>query len=442
LMIPDGSSLKALVLRGSAWTIAGHGASVLIRLASSLILTRLLFPEVYGVMSLVWMVLYGLAMFSDVGLGPAIVRDKRGDDPDFLNTAWTVQAIRGAVLWGGSCLLAGPMAAFYGQPDLAHLVPVAGLSVLIGGFGSTAVFTCRRHMDFKRLTLLELSTQIVGFAATALWAYVHPTAWAIVGGTLISNLFSTLASHVFLPGTRNRFRWEPASLSVLIAFGKWIFLGSVFYFFSTQADRMLLGHYLDMGQLGVYSIATILIEAVLAVVFKINYGVVLSAYGKVVQEEPHRLRSVVQRTRLGIDVLLIFPIAALMVLGSWVVGMLYDARYHEAGWMLQILCVRPLMASALMNSETCLVALGHPKYALMQSVCRGIWILVGIPVGWSVMGIRGVVWAVGLSEVLVAAVLWVGLIRHQMFSFASELRSLLFVGLGALVGFGLLRILV
>ena len=119
--------------------MAGHGASVLIRLASSLILTRLLFPEVYGVMSLVWMVMYGLAMFSDVGLGPAIIRDKRGDDPVFLNTAWTVQAIRGAVLWGGSCLAASPMAAFYGQPELAQLIPVAGLTALIAGFNSTAL---------------------------------------------------------------------------------------------------------------------------------------------------------------------------------------------------------------------------------------------------------------------------------------------------------------
>ena len=124
---------------------------MLIRLASSLILTRLLFPEVYGVMSLVWMLMYGLAMFSDVGLGPAIIRDRRGDDPDFLNTAWTVQAIRGAVLWLCSCLAAGPMALLYGQPELAQLIPAAGLTALIAGFNSTALYTCRRRMDSRRI---------------------------------------------------------------------------------------------------------------------------------------------------------------------------------------------------------------------------------------------------------------------------------------------------
>jgi len=52
-------SLRALIVKGAAWTFAGHAASQLIRLASSLILTRLLFPEAFGVMSLVWMVTYG-----------------------------------------------------------------------------------------------------------------------------------------------------------------------------------------------------------------------------------------------------------------------------------------------------------------------------------------------------------------------------------------------
>ena len=125
------SSLKALVLRGSTWTIAGSGSGQLIRLIRNLILTRLLFPEAFGLMTLVWMVMYGLEMLSDVGLGPAIIRDPRGDDPDFLNTAWTVQAIRGAVLWGASCLIAYPMATFYSAPDLAQLIPVAGLTALL-----------------------------------------------------------------------------------------------------------------------------------------------------------------------------------------------------------------------------------------------------------------------------------------------------------------------
>lgn len=414
---------------------------MLIRLASSLILTRLLFPEVYGVMSLVWMVMYGLTMFSDIGLGPAIIRDKRGDDPDFLNTAWTLQALRGALLWGAACLLAGPMAAFYNQAQLSQLIPAAGLTALISGFNSTSMQTCRRHMDFKRLTLLELATQIVGFAATALWATLHPSAWAIVGGTLIGNLFTAYASHAYLPGIRNAFRWEPASLRVLIGFGKWIFLSSALYFISVQADRMLLGYYLDMAQLGVYAIALFISEAILAVTHKINHGVIFAAYSRIMQSQPERLRSVVYRTRLGLDMFLILPIGALLILSSTVVATLYDARYHEAGWMLQILCIRLIMTASLTNSEACLVALNQPRYAFLQSAFRAAWIAVCIPAGWLLMGMKGVVWAIALSELPVTVVLWVGLVRHRMFSPLFELRSLFFAAFGALLGTAILRLM-
>lgn len=421
--------------------MAGHGGSQLIRLAKSLILTRLLFPEAFGVMSLVWAVMYALAMLSDVGIGSAIIRDKRGDDPDFLNTAWTMQAIRGAVLWVAACLIAAPMAAFYREPDLAQLIPVAGLTALIAGFNSTALQSCRRHMQFGRIVLLELSNEALGFLVVALWAYFYPTVWALVGGALFTSLFFMLGSHAFLPGIRNRFRWESSSLRVLVGFGKWIFLSSMFTLLSVQGDRMLLGHYLDMAHLGVYSIAVMLSEAVQTLVIKINSGVLFPAYGNIVQRETHRLRSVVYRARLGVDVLLILPIATLMVLGSRVVDVLYDARYQDAGWMLQVLCVRLLMTPALTNSEVCLVALGYPQYAFVQNLCRAVWVLAGIPLGWSLMGIKGAVWAVALSEVPGVVVLWVGLARHRMLSLRSELRSMIFVGLGALLGFGILHLL-
>src|SRR5436190_5544110 len=154
-MISTTSGLKALVIKGSAWTLAGNLSGQLIRLGKSLIVTRLLFPEAFGVMSLVWVVLFGLEMFSDVGIGSVIVQDKDGDKPDFLDTCWTVQVIRGMVLFLIACLLAHPMAVFYNEPLLGQLIPVAGLTAVIAGFNSTKLHTCRRYMQIGRLTVLD-----------------------------------------------------------------------------------------------------------------------------------------------------------------------------------------------------------------------------------------------------------------------------------------------
>src|ERR687885_208624 len=112
------SSLKNQALRGTVWTIAGYGASQVLRLGSNIILTRLLLPEFFGLMNLVNVFIIGLHLFSDVGLGPSVVQNKRGDDPDFLNTAWTIQVGRGIILWICSLILAWPVSQFYNEPQL------------------------------------------------------------------------------------------------------------------------------------------------------------------------------------------------------------------------------------------------------------------------------------------------------------------------------------
>src|SRR5438874_5493519 len=120
---PSQGSLKSRTLRGSMWTIGGYGLSNVLRVAGNLVLTRLLFPDVFGLMTLVNVFIQGLWMFSDVGIGPAIVQSNRGDDPKFLRTAWTIQCFRGVALWLCASALAWPVARFYGQPLMVWLVP-------------------------------------------------------------------------------------------------------------------------------------------------------------------------------------------------------------------------------------------------------------------------------------------------------------------------------
>jgi O-antigen/teichoic acid export membrane protein len=93
------SSLKTLAIRGAIWTIAGYGAGQLLRLGGNLVLTRLLEPKLFGLMTLVFVFITALHLFSDLGIGVSVIQNKRGDDPVFLNTAWTLQVVRGVFLW-------------------------------------------------------------------------------------------------------------------------------------------------------------------------------------------------------------------------------------------------------------------------------------------------------------------------------------------------------
>src|SRR5687767_15876104 len=97
-------TLKRQVVKGVAWIVIGYGVSQFIRLGSNLILTRLLVPEIFGLIALMHAFIIGMSMFSDIGLRPSIIQSKRSNDPVFLNTAWTMQFIRGVILWV-ACLI-------------------------------------------------------------------------------------------------------------------------------------------------------------------------------------------------------------------------------------------------------------------------------------------------------------------------------------------------
>ena len=75
--------------------------------------------------------LVGLIMFTDGGIALAVVRSPRGQDPRFLDTAWTIQVLRGFLLLFVSFIFAWPAAHFYAAPQLLLLVPVMGLNLLI-----------------------------------------------------------------------------------------------------------------------------------------------------------------------------------------------------------------------------------------------------------------------------------------------------------------------
>src|SRR6185503_3747388 len=91
-------ALRARVLHAGGWTVAGFGISQAIRFGSNLIMTRLLVPEMFGVMAIATMVMMGLAMFSDLGLRQSVVQSRIGYKPEFLNTVWVLQIVQGITI--------------------------------------------------------------------------------------------------------------------------------------------------------------------------------------------------------------------------------------------------------------------------------------------------------------------------------------------------------
>ena len=118
-----GDGARARVMRGTLMTAVNFGGSKGLRLVSNLILTRILFPEAFGMMALITVFSGALEMFSDTRINASIIQSKRGHERIYLNTAWTIQILRGILLYMAALFFAVPAAEFYGEPMLAELLP-------------------------------------------------------------------------------------------------------------------------------------------------------------------------------------------------------------------------------------------------------------------------------------------------------------------------------
>jgi len=388
---PAVSGLRARVLRGSMFEIAGYGAQQVLRLGSNLVLTRLLFPAAFGISAIVGLFMAGLYMLTDVAIGPCIVRSTRGDEQDFLDTAFTLQAVRGPFLALFMVALAKPAAWFYREPQLTPLICVGAVQLVFSGLHSTSIFSMRRWLRLGWLNGLELGQMVITFATTIILARLYPSPWALVIGSGIGSLAYTIATHLLPVPYRNRFRWDRAALNEIKGFGRWIMGSSAATFFGGQSDRILLGRFLGVAWLGVYSVAVNLSDAIGAVVLRLVSGVMYPVLSEAGRKDAGNISDFYYRLRRRLDLLSMGAAGFLAGVGGWIVHLLWDQRYADAAWILQILCARTAISLIVSPSETCLFSLGHTRYGFQRSVARLVASVVCVPAGWYLGGVKGVV---------------------------------------------------
>ena len=391
-------SLQQRAVIGSIWTFGGYGGAQVVRFASNLALTRLLAPEYFGLMALIMVLLIGLSMFSDLGIGPNIMQSDRAEDQSFLDTAFTLQFLRGVFLWVVCLIAAYPFAQFYHEPILAWLVPVVGLSVLISGLSSTKLATANRELNLGKLTMLELGAQAATAIGTIAYAWFSPSVWALAFGTIFGTAIKVVASLVLLPGRNNRFRWDPQAASNLIHFGKWIFVGTILAFASNSMGSLILGKLVSMTEVGIFSIAVTLSKVIEQAYEQLTQRVLLPVFIRIKDLPIAELRRRVMKVRLGAMALFLPPLWIMVIFGQSIIALLFDKRYHSGGWILQVFSAFSIF-TILGGSRIFFLAKGNSFLMMNLSAVRLVSYLGCMLIGYQFAGSNGVI--IGMAGYIV-----------------------------------------
>ncbi|MDM8543412.1 oligosaccharide flippase family protein [Desulfococcaceae bacterium HSG9] len=398
---PQEQSLKLQSMRAAFWSILGKGGSHIVRMAGSLILTRILFPEAFGLMATATTILTMIQLFADTGVRTVIIQNPRGAEPEFLHTAYIISIGRGALLFSIVTLLAWPMASLYDQPDLKGLLLIIGLSPLLLGFENPALALHIKHFRVEKQVAFELGTQILGLLTSIILAFVMRSVYALAIGTSVSALYRVIASYM-VHQHRPRFCWDKTIAREIFHFGKFIFINTMITWAATNVDVLMIGKFLDMENLGFYSLGRNFGLLVSILVYKIVSQSYLPAVSSVAEDLPRVMR-IFKRTQAFFLALAIPASMMLALFADDIIRLLYDPRYQAASVVFfWIACAGIFQVSGHVSGYT-FIAMGKPVYETIAMGAGLILVMIFVPLGSVYGGLSGA--SVGMFAALISIVI-------------------------------------
>lgn len=431
-LVSNAETLRQRATIASAWAVAGFGTQRVMQLASNVILTRLLFPEAFGLMTLANVIMIGIGMFSDVGLKPAIVQSADGATEDFLNTAWTVQVIRGAILWGVCCLVAWPVALIYKQPTLFGLIVVLGSSAFIAGFQSTMLAVQEKRLHLGALTIVQVVGQFVTLVVMALLAWRMGSVWSLAYGTVIGTVIWTVLSFVLLPGHRHRFHLDPKTVRNLFNFGRWIFISTMFTYLGGQGLRAIQGGLIPIETLGILGIAQTFAAMPSELAAQVQGVVGFPALAEARGEGHDRFLGTFAKIRLRV-LLLTLPVFFVLALASGpLIWTLYDSRYHSAAGYMALLSVSGPIAVVSSGYQSAFLALGKVRLHANLMAVFMVTKILGTVAGFYAGGVIGML--IGAAVATFVGYAYVAYVAARDGLFSAKVDGICLATIAAMAG--------
>ena len=411
-------------MRAGSWTVFGSVLSQALRFGANLALTRLLFPEAFGLMAVLQAIILAASLLSDVGLEQSLIRSPRGQERVFLDTVWSLQLIKGIVLWLALLLLAPALAAAYGREEIRQTVPVIGLSLLIAGFESTKTRQASRALQAKTVTLVELASQALGVSVMIGWAVWWPSPWALIGGHVGSTLSRVLLSHMAFPGEANRWRLEPSALREVVSYGSWVLLSSGVTFLAGEGRQLFYAALTDLSTIGMMTLAGTLSLVFWNALQQVCQRVLFPAYSELWRERPQDLPRVLRRSRL-IQLGASLPVSLLLAaLGDRLVATIYDDRYAIAGAYLEVLAASSLFGFVASSYSGVLLAIGRPQWNTALTSLQVILFVGCSLLGRQLLGPHGLVLGGACTGLLLTPLTTLAFARLGLADWRLDLGSL------------------
>lgn len=245
------TSKRNKVITGFIWRLMERIGAQVVSFVVSVVLARILNPDVYGTVALIAIFMPILQVFVDSGLGNALIQKKEADDTDF-STVFYFNVVFCLLLYGLMWIASPYIADFYHDPGLTPYIRVLSLTIVISGVKNVQQAYVSRNMMFKKFffsTLLgTLGAAVVGIVM-ALQGY---GVWALIAQQLFNLTVDTMVLWITVPWRPKRlFSFE--RLKGLFSYGWKLLVSCLLDTGFNSLRSLLIGRYYSRADLAYYN---------------------------------------------------------------------------------------------------------------------------------------------------------------------------------------------
>lgn len=243
--------LKGKSIRGGAWTISGQLSSYLIKMISTIVLARILTPADYGLVAMIIVIINFFLMFKDMGLSMATIQRAEITHEQVSSLFWF--NLLASIIIGVVIALISPLVVkFYNEPRLLKIILVLSILFPASGLIIQHQAILERRLMFRQLFIIQSFSVFLGITVGLILATNGFGYWSLV-------LMQISEPIAMIPMVYFFCRWRPSTprynseIFSMLAFGANITGFNIANYFSRNLDKILIGKYYSVADLGNYS---------------------------------------------------------------------------------------------------------------------------------------------------------------------------------------------
>lgn len=429
-------NLKSQFFSGVKWTFVQNVGLRLLTFVFTVILTRLLSPEEFGLMGMLSIFISISLVFISSGFADALVQ-KKDCTPDDYSTAFYFNVGVSVLIYLILFFTAPLIAEFYHEPQLVLLTRILSLNFVLGSLNIVQRAKLTKALNFKSIAIVTVIGTITSGILGVLLAYKGFGVWALVTQTITTTAIGVILFPFFS-------RWKPSksfsvkSLKYLWNYGSKIVATALLEVVIANISSILIGRYYDKKQVGYYSRAQAMAEIPNGTLFSILYSVTFPILCEC-QEDPTRQLSVYKRILFN-TVLIICPIIIIIaLLAKPIVLILFTEKWLPCVPILQALILARMFMPIGSVSNGLLRSRGNTTLIMKLFFFTGPLTLVGIIISIP-FGVEAMAWATLICSVISFLIQSFVIGKFSGYSLFEQIKdwrmigaSLLLMCIGALV---------